>query len=150
MSTDSFYGEVLADHNLHPLHRHELTCATHCCKGLNPTCGDNIELHLDIHDGIIVNGSFTGIGCAISQASADIMLELIIGKTLDEAKRYTELFRKMISGLISGDELEELEEAGALLNVSKMPARVKCALLSWNTMEKLLDEDNDKQGGDAK
>ena len=150
MTTDSFYGEVLADHNLHPLHRHELTCATHCCKGLNPTCGDNIELHLDIHNGIIVNGSFTGIGCAISQASADIMLELIIGKTLDEAKRYTELFRKMISGLISDDELEELEEAGALQNVSKMPARVKCALLSWNTMEKLLDEDNDKPGGDAK
>ena len=150
MTTDSFYGEVLADHNLHPLHRHELTCATHCCKGLNPTCGDNIELHLDIHDGIIVNGSFTGIGCAISQASADIMLELIIGKTLDEAKRYTELFRKMISGLISDDELDELEEAGALQNVSKMPARVKCALLSWNTMEKLLGEDNDKQGGDAK
>lgn len=140
MTTDSFYGEVLADHNLHPLHRHELPCATHCCKGLNPTCGDNIELHLDIHDGVITNGSFTGLGCAISQASSDIMLELIIGKTLDEARHYTEFFRKMISGEITDDELEELEEAGALQHVSKMPARVKCALLSWNTMEKLLDE----------
>ena len=142
MTTDSFYGEVLADHNLHPLHRPELPCANRCCKGLNPTCGDNIELHLDIHDGVITDGSFTGLGCAISQASSDIMIELILGKTLDEARHYTELFRKMISGDISEDELEELEEAGALQHVSKMPARVKCALLSWNTMEKLLDEEN--------
>lgn len=142
MTDESFYGEVLADHNLHPLHRHELPCANRCCKGLNPTCGDNIELHLDIHDGVITDGSFTGLGCAISQASSDIMIELILGKTLDEARHYTELFRKMISGDISEDELEELEEAGALQHVSKMPARVKCALLSWNTMEKLLDEEN--------
>lgn len=141
--TDSFYGEVLADHNMHPLHRHELPCATHVCKGLNPTCGDDIQLHLDIHDGVIENGSFTGLGCAISQASADIMLELIIGKTREEARHYTTLFRKMIGGEITDDELEELEEAGALQNISKMPARVKCALLSWNTMEKLLD------GGDS-
>ena len=137
---DSFYGEVLADHNLHPLHRHELADATHVCKGLNPTCGDDIELHLDIKDNIICDGSFTGIGCAISQASADIMLELVIGKTPDEAKHLTALFRKMIGGEISDDELEELEEAGALQTISKMPARVKCATLSWNTLERLLDE----------
>ena len=140
MTTDSFYGEVLADHNLHPLHKHELECATDCCKGLNPTCGDNISLNLDIHDGIITDGSFTGIGCAVSQASADIMLELIIGKTLDEARHYTDLFRKMISGEASDEEIDELEEAGALHSVSKMPARVKCALLSWNTMEKILEQ----------
>ena len=140
MTADSFYGEVLADHNLHPLHKHELECATHCCKGLNPTCGDNIELNLDIRGGVITDGSFTGIGCAVSQASADIMLELIIGKTPDEAKHFTALFRKMIAGEASDEEIDELEEAGALQSISKMPARVKCALLSWNTLEKLIDE----------
>lgn len=140
MTADSFYGEVLADHNLHPLHKHELECATHCCKGLNPTCGDNIELNLDIRGGVITDGSFTGIGCAVSQASADIMLELIIGKTPDEAKHITALFRKMIAGEASDEEIDELEEAGALQSISKMPARVKCALLSWNTLEKLIDE----------
>ena len=140
MTADSFYGEVLADHNLHPLHKHELECATHCCKGLNPTCGDNIELNLDIRGGIITDGSFTGIGCAVSQASADIMLELIIGKTPDEAKHIAALFRKMIAGEASDEEIDELEEAGALQSISKMPARVKCALLSWNTLEKLIDE----------
>lgn len=140
MTADSFYGEVLADHNLHPLHKHELECATHCCKGLNPTCGDNIELNLDIRGGVITDGSFTGIGCAVSQASADIMLELIIGKTPDEAKHVAALFRKMIAGEASDEEIDELEEAGALQSISKMPARVKCALLSWNTLEKLIDE----------
>ena len=127
-------------HNLHPLHKHELECATHCCKGLNPTCGDNIELNLDIRGGVITDGSFTGIGCAVSQASADIMLELIIGKTPDEAKHVAALFRKMIAGEASDEEIDELEEAGALQSISKMPARVKCALLSWNTLEKLIDE----------
>ena len=140
MTADSFYGEVLADHNLHPIHKHELENATHCCKGLNPTCGDNIELNLDIRDGIIANGSFTGIGCAVSQASADIMLELIIGKTPDEAKHFALIFRKMIAGEASDDDIDELEEAGALQSISKMPARVKCALLSWNTMDKLLEQ----------
>lgn len=140
MTADSFYGEVLADHNLHPQHKHELECATHCCKGLNPTCGDNIELNLDIRGGVITDGSFTGIGCAVSQASADIMLELIIGKTPDEAKHIAALFRKMIAGEASDEEIDELEEAGALQSISKMPARVKCALLSWNTLEKLIDE----------
>lgn len=140
MTADSFYGEVLADHNLHPIHKHELESATHCCKGLNPTCGDNIELNLDIREGIIANGSFTGIGCAVSQASADIMLELIIGKTPDEAKHFALIFRKMIAGEASDDEIDELEEAGALQSISKMPARVKCALLSWNTMDKLLEQ----------
>ena len=138
--TDSFYGEILADHNLHPLHKHDLPGANHVCKGLNPTCGDDIELHLTIREGRIENGSFSGFGCAISQASADIMLELVIGKTLEEARHYASLFRKMIEGTLSDDELEELGEAGALQNVSKMPARVKCAALSWNTMERLLDE----------
>ncbi|MBQ3936265.1 MAG: SUF system NifU family Fe-S cluster assembly protein, partial [Ruminococcus sp.] len=121
-------------------HKHELECATHCCKGLNPTCGDNIELNLDIRGGVITDGSFTGIGCAVSQASADIMLELIIGKTPDEAKHVAALFRKMIAGEASDEEIDELEEAGALQSISKMPARVKCALLSWNTLEKLIDE----------
>ncbi len=143
--TDNFYGEVLTDHNLHPLHKHDLPTATCCHEGINSTCGDDIVLNLEIKDGIIVNGSFTGSGCAISQASADIMLELVIGRTPEEARHYKELFFKMIGGEITEDELEELEEAGALQNVAKMPARVKCALLGWRTMETLLDGEGGAQ-----
>ncbi len=138
--TTNIYNEVLLDHNLHPLHLHELPCATCSNEGLNPTCGDSLTLHLNIENGVITDGSFTGVGCAISQASTDIMLDLIIGRTPQEAKHLGHLFGKMIGGEITDDELEELEEAGALQNISKMPARVKCATLGWKTLEKLLDE----------
>ena len=137
---DNFYNEILIDHNLHPMHLHELEGATCTADGLNPTCGDSLSLQLDIKDGVIKDGSFTGMGCAISQASTDIMLDLVIGKTLDEARHLSGLFTKMISGKITDDELDELEEAGALQNISKMPARVKCATLGWKTLCGLLDK----------
>lgn len=137
---EHFYNEVLLDHNLHPQHLHELSCATCSHAGLNPSCGDEITLHLQIKDGKVINGSYTGVGCAISQASADIMLDLIIGRSKDEALHLTDLFKKMIAGEITDDELDELEEAGAMQNISKMPARVKCAVLAWKTLELLLHE----------
>ena len=135
-----FYNEVLLDHNMHPQHLHELPCATCSHAGLNPSCGDEITLHLQIENGKVLSGSYTGVGCAISQASADIMLDLMIGKTKEEALRLTGLFQKMITGEIAENELDELEEAGALQNISRMPARVKCATLAWKTMELLLHE----------
>ncbi len=136
--TDQFYDEILLDHNMHPQHLHELPTATCSHAGVNPSCGDEITLHLDLSEGRITNGSFTGVGCAISQASADIMLDLMIGKTPQEALHLAELFSKMISGEITPEELESLEEAGALQNISRMPARVKCATLSWRTLQQLL------------
>lgn len=138
--TDNFYDEVLLDHNLHPQHFHELPCETCSHAGMNPSCGDEITLHLQIKDGRIADGSYTGAGCAISQASADIMLDLVIGKTPEEARHLQSLFMQMISGEISDEGLEELEEAGALQNISKMPARVKCAVLGWRTLEHMLEE----------
>ena len=136
--TDQFYDEILLDHNMHPQHLHELPTATCSHAGVNPSCGDEITLHLDLSEGRITNGSFTGVGCAISQASADIMLDLMIGKTPQEALHLAELFSKMISGEMTPEELESLEEAGALQNISRMPARVKCATLSWRTLQQLL------------
>ena len=137
---NSFYSEILTDHNLHPVHKHELSECTCSHEGINPSCGDDIVLNLRIEDGIIRDGSFTGNGCAISQASADIMLDLIIGKSIDEAERLHALFMKMIHGECSEDELDELEEAGALRDISHMPARVKCAVLGWRTMQELTDK----------
>ena len=137
---DNFYNEVLLDRNLHPQHLHDLPGATCSHAGMNPSCGDEITLHLTVQDGIITDGAYTGVGCAISNASADIMLDLIIGRTKAEAAHLTKLFMKMIGGEISDDELEELEEAGALQNIAKMPARVKCAVLGWRTLQFLLDQ----------
>lgn len=135
----SFYNEILTDHNLHPMHKHELADANMQLEGVNPSCGDDIILNLKVEDGKIVDGSFTGDGCAISQASADIMLDLIIGREVEEAERLKESFLHMIKGEVTDEEMELLEEAGALADISHMPARVKCAVLGWHTLENMLD-----------
>lgn len=135
----SFYNEILTDHNLHPMHKHELAGANMQLEGVNPSCGDDIILNLKVENGKIVDGSFTGDGCAISQASADIMLDLIIGREVEEAERLKESFLHMIKGEATDEEMELLEEAGALADISHMPARVKCAVLGWHTLENMLD-----------
>lgn len=139
MESRSFYNEILTDHNRHPGHKHDLPGANLELRGVNPSCGDDITLKLRVEDGVIADGAFVGDGCAISQASADMMLDLVIGKPTAEARRLCEIFLRMIKGKISGAELEELEEAGALIDISHMPARVKCAVLGWRTMDELLD-----------
>ena len=135
----SFYNDILTDHNLHPMHKHALPDANMQLEGVNPSCGDDIILNLKVEDGKIVDGSFTGDGCAISQASADIMLDLIIGREVEEAERLKESFLHMIKGEATDEEMELLEEAGALADISHMPARVKCAVLGWHTLENMLD-----------
>ncbi len=138
MTGNTFYNEIINDHNLKPYHKRNVEGANFTLEGVNPSCGDDIILELKVEDGIIVDGGFTGDGCAISQASADIMLDLIIGKTREEAVRLSNIFLRMIKGSITDEEKEELEEAGILESVSHMPARVKCAVLGWRTMRELF------------
>lgn len=144
MERNTFYNDILTDHNLHPMHREQLPDANLVLEGVNPSCGDDIVLQLKVVDGIIENGAFVGDGCAISQASVDIMLDRIIGLPKDEALHLAELFLKMIQGKCSPEELEALEEAGALQDVAHMPARVKCAVLGWHTMQELLGDGEKK------
>ena len=137
---NTFYNEILTEHNVHPTHKHELSDADLTLEGVNPSCGDDIILSFKVSDGVITDGAFSGDGCAISQASCDMMLDLVIGKKVDEAKRLSEIFLRMIKGEITDEEKEELEEAGILSDISHMPARVKCAVLGWHTMEEMLSE----------
>lgn len=138
MNSRSFYNEILTEHNLRPEHKHELPDADLTLDGVNPSCGDEITLKLKVEDDTIVDGAFVGSGCAISQASADIMLGMVIGKKKDEALHLGELFFKMIRGEASEDELEELEEASALQDIAHMPARTKCAVLGWRTLREMF------------
>ena len=139
MSNRAFYHEILTEHNLRPYHKHDLEDANLILDGINPSCGDHITLKLKVSDeGIIEDGAFVGDGCAISQASADIMLDMVIGLEKDEAIRLSDMFFRMIKGEASEEEIEELDEAGALRDISHMPARVKCAVLGWHTMGELL------------
>ena len=87
MPSNTFYNEILTDHNLHPGHKHDLPDANLVLEGVNPSCGDDIWLKLKVEDGRITDGAFVGDGCAISQASADMMLDLIIGKSEEEAMK---------------------------------------------------------------
>ena len=141
---NSFYREIINDHNLRPAHKHELKGANFELRGVNPSCGDDITLKLKVEDGIITDGAYVGDGCAISQASADMMLDLVIGKTKNEALRLSDLFLRMIKGEASDDELEELEEAASLIDVSHMPARVKCAVLGWHTLDNMFMANKDE------
>lgn len=142
MPINTFYSEILTDHNLHPGHKKPLESANLTLQGINPSCGDDIVLHLYVDpEGIIQDGSFTGDGCAISQASADMMLDLVIGRGKEEALELFSLFMRMIKdpSSLTETELERLEEASSLQDISHMPSRVKCAVLGWRTLAKLLD-----------
>lgn len=138
MPSNTFYNEILTDHNLHPGHKHDLPDANLILEGVNPSCGDDIWLKLKVEDGRITDGAFVGDGCAISQASADMMLDLIIGKSEEEAMKLAEIFLRMIKGEVTDEEMDQLEEASVLKDISHMPARVKCAVLGWHTMEEML------------
>ncbi len=137
MENNTFYNEILIEHNMHPLHKHALDNPDIVLQGKNPSCGDDITLELKLKDGIITDGAFVGEGCAISQASADIMLDLIIGKKKDEALELADDFIGMIQKTATEEQIDKLEEASILRSVSDMPARVKCAVLGWRTLKEI-------------
>ena len=138
MELKELYREILNEHNINPSHKSDLDGANLTLQGVNPSCGDNITLNLKIEDGKIVDGAFVGSGCAISQASVDMMLDLIIGKDEKEALRLCQIFMGMIQGTVTDEEIEELDEASSLREIQHMPARVKCAELGWRTMREML------------
>ena len=141
MELKQIYGEILTEHNMNPNNKRSIENPTIELRGVNPSCGDDIVLYLKLdQDEKIVEASFDGDGCAISQASSDIMCDLIIGKKKDEALRLSEIFLRMIRGKITEEEKEELEEAGILEDISHMPARVKCAVLAWRTMDEIFQD----------
>ena len=140
MDNKRFYNEILTEHNLHPEFKHDIEHPDLVLNGINPSCGDDITLKLCMNGGVIEDGAFIGDGCAISQASADIMLGMVIGRKKEDALHLCELFRKMIQGEATEEEMGELEEAGALRDIAHMPARVKCAMLGWRTLKELLTD----------
>lgn len=135
----NIYTAALMQHNAYPDYKYEMEGCTCSHEGVNPSCGDELNLQLRIEGDVIEEASFVGSGCAVSQASADMMADLITGETVEEAKRLVGLFLNMIKGEpLSEEDKEDLDEAAELESISRMPARVKCAELAWRTLEKLL------------
>ena len=140
MENRNFYNEILTEHNMHPDFKHDIEDADIVLDGINPSCGDEIQLKLKTDGDIITDGAFVGDGCAISQASTDIMLGMIIGQSKEKALEYADIFMRMIRGEASDEEIDSLEEASALRDISHMPARVKCAMLGWRTLSGALKD----------
>ncbi len=137
----NIYTAALMQHNSHPDYKYEMEGCTCSHEGVNPSCGDELTLQLRIEGDTIEEASFVGSGCAVSQASADMMADLITGETVSEARRLVGLFLGMIQGNeLSEEDREDLDEAAELEGISRMPARVKCAELAWRTLEKLLSD----------
>ena len=135
------YNELIMEHSMNSYNKKELKDADYCEVGHNPNCGDEITLELKLNGNIIEDMAFTGHGCAISQASTSIMIDTLKGKTVEEAKQIIDTFIGMIKREITDEaELKKLDEAIALRNVSNMPARVKCALLAWHTLEDMIEK----------
>ncbi|MEN2465567.1 Fe-S cluster assembly sulfur transfer protein SufU [Ornithinibacillus sp. FSL M8-0202] len=136
---ETLYRQVIMDHYKNPRNRGELEGDALTVDMNNPTCGDRIQLQLQVEDGIVMDAKFQGEGCSISMSSASMMTQAIKGKKVSEALAMSKLF----SDMMLGEEIEsdlDLGDAEALSGVSQFPARIKCATLAWKAMEKGVHE----------
>lgn len=141
------YNELIMEHSMNSYNKKKLQKCDFCEIGHNPNCGDEITLELKLDGNKIEDMAFSGYGCAISQASTSIMIDTLRGKTIDEAKEIIKTFIEMIKRETTDEkELQKLEDAICFRNVANMPARVKCALLAWHTIEDMLNQN--KENGD--
>lgn len=139
MDLSQIYAELIVEHNQSGRNKRTLVSADIAERGHNPSCGDDIMLQLKLSGDVIEEAAFVGSGCAISQASTSMMIDLIQGKTISESLESVELFLAMIKKEITNEEvLEELGDAMVMQNISNMPARVKCAVLAWHTLREAI------------
>ena len=140
-SLRELYQEVILDHSRHPRHFGALEGATHSGEGYNPLCGDRIHLYLAIDDeGRIADIKFEGKGCAISQASASLMTDMLVGRTIAEAEKLMSGFLHLVKGEDAGDlQGDDRDRLNVMAGVSAFPMRVKCATLAWHTMKSALE-----------
>ena len=135
MAVNDLYNAEFMDHVSHPDYKYQMDNPTVSHAGVNPSCGDELTFSVRIEDGKIAEAAFVGSGCAISQASADIMSDLMI--------ELCKLFGRMIRGEETDEAvLDKLEDANILHDIAHMPARVKCAELAWHTLEEMLEAHN--------
>ncbi|MEY8445566.1 Fe-S cluster assembly sulfur transfer protein SufU [Enterococcus ratti] len=136
---DNLYRQVILDHSSHPHHRGTLTESTGKIELNNPTCGDVIELQIAVKEGIIENIAFDGSGCSISTASASMMTDAVINKSVEEAHQLIGDFLQLVQGK-EVKAIDQLGDAAMLSGVAKFPARIKCATLGWKALEKAMEE----------
>jgi nitrogen fixation protein NifU and related proteins len=139
---DELYQEVILHHSKAPRNFGVLAGPNRVADGYNPLCGDKLHLTLDIQDGLVADVRFQGDGCAISTASASVMTDLVKGRSVEDATRMFEAFHALITGEPAPEGAPELGKLAIFSGVQRFPARVKCAMLAWRTLEAAF-----KQGG---
>jgi nitrogen fixation NifU-like protein len=137
VALDDIYKEVILDHYKNPRNKREMPDAELTCSKNNPLCGDEITVFVHREDGKVLEASFIGQGCSISQSSASMMTEAVSGKTVEEVDAIARDVRAMLSGELEPDE-EAFGELVALKGVVKYPVRVKCAVLAWDVLQEAL------------
>lgn len=133
------YQEIVMDHNRRPRNFGSIADSTSSSEGFNPLCGDQVTVFLKVSDEIVEDVSFEGVGCAISKSSASMMTEGVKGKSVEEALTVFQAFRRMLT--TTSDQMEDSEILGdleILKGVSQYPTRIKCATLSWHTLQAAL------------
>lgn len=141
MELKQLYTDLILEYNKNKTNKRKISSPTVHEHGHNPSCGDDIDIEAKVENGVITDLAYTGTGCAISQASTAMMAELLQGRTVEEGLRLCRLFLDMIRGKVTDDsQLEELEAAITLKDISQMPVRVKCATLGWHTLEMALEK----------
>ncbi|MDQ0223354.1 Fe-S cluster assembly sulfur transfer protein SufU [Streptococcus moroccensis] len=137
---DSLYMAVVTEHSRNPHHKGSLD-GVEVLELHNPTCGDVVQLSVKIEENRVADIAFDGHGCSISTASASMMTDAVLGKSLSEVQDLAELFSRMVQGQ-EPEGQEELGEASLMAGVSKFPQRVKCATLAWNALKKAIERQN--------
>ena len=139
---DELYQDIIIEHNQNPQNYGNIPNATHDAEGFNPFCGDNIKVYLLVNEDEIIDIKFSGSGCAISQASASMMTDQLKNMSLKEAKEVFQEFHAMITndtGVI--EESPILGDLQSLAGVSAYPARIKCAVLGWHTLNSAIEKE---------
>ncbi|MDR1606712.1 MAG: SUF system NifU family Fe-S cluster assembly protein [Streptococcaceae bacterium] len=134
---DNLYRQVILDHSHHP-HHHGQLLEGETVDMNNPTCGDVIRLTLQLEGDQIRDIAFTGSGCSISVASASMMTDAVIGKSIETALELATIFSEMVQGKVD-ERQDELGDGAFLSGVAKFPQRIKCSTLAWHALEKALD-----------
>lgn len=135
------YQEMILDHGRHPRHHYAMPEANRVANGFNQFCGDRLTLYLKLEQDKVSAVSFQGSGCAISMASASLMSEILLGKTINEAESLFSHFHQLLtSDTTTLQQLPSLEKLAVFAGVKAYPARVKCATLAWHTLQAALKQ----------
>ena len=148
MALDDIYKETILDHYKTPRNKRPLPDAVVMCTRSNPLCGDEVTVAATVEDGKLLEVTFLGTGCSISQSSASMMTESVSGKTVDDALGLAADVRGMLAGEVDPDE-DAFGDLVALKGVVKYPIRIKCAVLAWDVLQEAVSDGGAASGAAA-